>query len=293
MFLGGLEVHRIFLSCPADLETAVQKQKQLLAALSERKSASGGSAANGSQATAGAQSAGRPARPEALDGPWSLAEDWAPCALGTVPSPLHPLGKVPNLDWRSIRLPEENVAPENEAGNGVQGRSGMGGVGKDRGGVGDWGRQGAEGVRGVGAGVVDDGAVGTFVSGSEWQAAVAGNGSLQTGAEKSAVSAMGTNQDMEPVELGLKDLVTGDPVGLTATANEVSSLEPEGGFFQGGTIRGQMSPSEGEAGEAGRSEEPAAEGSIRRIQDGVCLGQSVRWLSLDEQARIRESIFIF
>jgi hypothetical protein len=286
--LAGFEVYQVFPSCPADLETAVQKQKQLLAALSERRSASGGSAATGSQETAGAQSAGSPARPEALDGPWSLTEDWAPCALGTVPSPLHPLGKVPNLDWRSIRLPEKNVAPENEADNGVHGRSGRGGIGSDRGGVADWGRQGAERV-GAGVAKGDDGVVGTFVSGSEGQAGVE-NGSLQIGAARSAVSAMGANQFRKPVELGLKDLVTGDPVGPTATATEVSS---EGGFFQGGSIRGQISPLEGDAGEAGRSKEPAAEGSIRRIQDGVCLGQSVRWLSLEEQARIRESICIY
>ena len=45
---------------------------------------------------------------------WCLAEDWAPCALGMLPSPHHPCGRMPTLDAAaSLRAnwPTGNTAP--------------------------------------------------------------------------------------------------------------------------------------------------------------------------------------
>lgn len=38
---------------------------------------------------------------------WSLAEDWAPCALGMLPSPHHPCGRMPSLDIAPCQYPRE------------------------------------------------------------------------------------------------------------------------------------------------------------------------------------------
>lgn len=300
----------VSLSSFTDLETAAQKQRELLHALSQQRFVNANQA-KGSLESGGGQTAGPSARAEPLDGPWSLAEDWAPCALGTVPSWLHPLGKVAGLVWS----PGGDTGGQmNGTRNGVPGPEGNGAPGPERNGLLGPERNGVPDSEGNGIpeperkrripGAAEFGRAEGMMLASD-------GGYVEPIAEPNGFYAPGEDRTDVQNEDELSDrrrgLAGGSGAGLGAVprgSGKASAIDgdgrhvPEQEFYRGVMQNEHAGPVQGgvvvcevpDEKVDGREEAESDSGRVNAA--GLCLQGSVWRLRPEEQARIREGISI-
>ncbi|GAQ78540.1 hypothetical protein KFL_000140610 [Klebsormidium nitens] len=287
---------------PDDLETAAQKQRELLHALSQQRFANATEVKERLE-SGDAQTASPSAREKPSDGLWSLADDWTPCALGTVPSFLHPLGKVASLVWsrggntgvqvngtrNGVPGPEGNGVPVPE-GNGVPGPERNGFPGPE-----GYGRTpatvttGAEGMMPESDGVHVEPLAefnGFHVPADDGKNVPNEGGSLDRRRDLGAERIGGVLEEM-PRGSGMETANNGD--GIHLPVNDVYQGVTENvraGPVSGGVFVDEMS----DRGIESREEAEKANGHLDNA--GLCLQGSVRHLSPEEQARIRDGISI-